>query len=113
MRYNVDNEFGCKTWPISTLDSFLCLSCGHVDLFMDPGSLDRLKERKEKAEKTEKEIEEIEYKIVSCRVEMKMLERKVSEGDKTAKERVAELEEQIGELKSVKASLLFDYDPIE
>lgn len=113
MRYLVGDGFGGKARPIFEFDSFVCLECGHVELYMDPGALDRFKERKEKAERTEKEIDRIENEIISCRVEMKMLERTASKEDKSVEERMAELEEQVRELKSVKASLLFDYDPIE
>lgn len=72
-----------------------------------------MKERKEKAARTKKEIDGIEKKIVSCCMEMKRLEKAVSEGDASVTDRLAEVRKQIGELKSVKASLLFDYDPIE
>lgn len=113
MRYLVDGEFGGKERPIPDFDSFLCLSCGRVELYVDPVVLDSVKKRKEKAEKTEKEIDAIEKKIVLCYMEMKRLEKEVSEGDVSVTDRLAEVRKQIGELKSVKASLLFDYDPIE
>lgn len=113
VRYLVADEFGRKERPILGFDSFLCLTCGRVELYVDPGVLHSVKERKEKAERTEKEIDEIEKKIVSCYMEMKRLEKAVSEGDASVTDRLAEVKKQIGELKSVKASLLFDYDPIE
>ena len=113
VRYLVDGEFGGKVRPIPDFDSFLCLSCGRVELYVDPVVLDSVKKRKEKAERTKKEIDGIENKIVSCYMEMKRLEKEVSEGDASVTDRLAEVRKQIGELKSVKASLLFDYDPIE
>lgn len=113
MRYLVADEFGGKVRPIPDFDSFLCLTCGRVELYVDPFVLDSVKERKEKAERTKKEIDAIEKKIVSCYMEMKRLEKGVSEGDASVTDRLAEVKKQFGELKSVKASLLFDYDPIE
>ena len=70
-------EFSGKVRPIPDFDSFLCLSCGCVELYVDPGALDRFKKRKEKAERTEKEIDGIEKKIVSCCMEIKRLEKAV------------------------------------
>lgn len=113
VRYLVADEFGGKVRPIPDFDSFLCLTCGRVELYVDPFVLDSVKELKEKSERTEKDIDRIEKRIVSCYMEMKRLEKAVSEGDASVTDRLAEVKKQIGELKSVKASLLFDYDPIE
>lgn len=112
MRYLVD-EFGSKVRPVPGCDSFLCLSCGRVELYVESGFLDSVKERKEKAERMKKEIDAIHKKIVLCYMEMKRLEKEVSEGDASATHRLAEVKKQFDELKSVKASLLSDYDSIE
>lgn len=113
MRYLVSNGSGHKETPIGGFDSFVCLSCGRVEQYVGPDTLGHLIRRKENVLKAEKELTEIDRRMFKCRIEMARLEKAVAEGDKSAEERMTELEKQIGEAKDERIAILLDYDPNE
>lgn len=113
VRYPVDNGFNDDMRPIVSFDTFVCLACGRVEQYVGPDTLSHLIRRKENVLKAEKELTEIDRRMFKCRIEMARLEKAVAEGDKSAEERMTELEKQIGVAKDERIAILLDYDPNE
>lgn len=113
MRYPVNNGFNRDMRPIVSFDTFVCLACGRVEQYVGSDTLGHLIRKKENVLKAEKELTEIDRRMFKCRIEMARLEKAVAEGDRTAEERMAELEEQIRKAKDERIAILLDYDPNE